>query len=81
MQLYASSSNYAPPYPEAGFTFLDGMINYIFLFLSLTSFFTGAVEAITSTMGDDWDYGAYVNYPDDRLNSGTSAISLLLFKG
>ncbi|KAK0499698.1 glucooligosaccharide oxidase [Armillaria luteobubalina] len=52
VQLYASSSNYAPPYPEAGFTFLDG-----------------AAEAITSTMGDGWDYGAYVNYPDDRLNS------------
>ncbi|KAG7447578.1 glucooligosaccharide oxidase [Guyanagaster necrorhizus] len=55
VQLYASSSNYEPPYPEDGFTFLDG-----------------AVEAITSTMGDDWDYGAYVNYPDDRLNNAQS---------
>ncbi|KAJ7460811.1 hypothetical protein FB451DRAFT_1181784 [Mycena latifolia] len=26
MQLYASSSNFAPPYPAAGFTFLDGMV-------------------------------------------------------
>ncbi|KAK0461759.1 glucooligosaccharide oxidase [Desarmillaria tabescens] len=34
----------------------------------------GAAEAITSAMGDGWDYGAYVNYPDDRLNNGTSDI-------
>ncbi len=27
VQLYASSSNFAPPYPEDGFTFLDGMIS------------------------------------------------------
>ncbi|KAJ6561086.1 hypothetical protein DFH09DRAFT_921331 [Mycena vulgaris] len=24
--MYASSSNFAPPYPAAGFTFLDGMV-------------------------------------------------------
>ncbi|KAK0206897.1 glucooligosaccharide oxidase [Desarmillaria ectypa] len=52
VQLYASFRNSAPPYPEDGFTFLDG-----------------AAEAITSTMGYGWDYGAYVNYPDDRLNN------------
>lgn len=26
MQLYASSSNFEPPYPDAGFTFLDKMV-------------------------------------------------------
>ncbi|KAG7447559.1 glucooligosaccharide oxidase [Guyanagaster necrorhizus] len=52
VQLYASSSNYEPPYPEDGFTFLDG-----------------AADALTSTMGDGWDYGAYVNYADDQLEN------------
>ncbi|KAH8827633.1 hypothetical protein DL96DRAFT_1708964 [Flagelloscypha sp. PMI_526] len=28
-QLYASSSNNKPPYPDAGFTFVDGMLNSI----------------------------------------------------
>ncbi|KAK0491398.1 glucooligosaccharide oxidase [Armillaria novae-zelandiae] len=52
VQLYASSSNFAPPYPEDGFTFLDG-----------------AADAITNTMGNGWNYGAYVNYADDRLEN------------
>ncbi|PBK66900.1 glucooligosaccharide oxidase [Armillaria solidipes] len=52
VQLYASSSNFAPPYPEDGFTFLDG-----------------AADAITKTMGNGWNYGAYVNYADDRLKN------------
>ncbi|KAG7094084.1 hypothetical protein E1B28_007703 [Marasmius oreades] len=49
-QLYASSSNSAPPYPASGFTFVDGM-----------------ASSIISEMPHDWDYGAYINYPDDRL--------------
>ncbi|KAF5345995.1 hypothetical protein D9758_013863 [Tetrapyrgos nigripes] len=49
-QLYASSANKLPPYPDFGFTFVDGMAN-----------------SITSNMPDDWAWGAYVNYADDRL--------------
>ncbi|KAK0461739.1 glucooligosaccharide oxidase [Desarmillaria tabescens] len=52
VQLYASSSSFEPPYPDDGFTFLDG-----------------AADAITTTMGDGWNYGAYVNYADDRLEN------------
>ncbi|KAJ7708832.1 hypothetical protein B0H17DRAFT_1155919 [Mycena rosella] len=29
IQMYASSANFAPPYPAAGFTFLDGMVSSI----------------------------------------------------
>ena len=49
-QLYASSSNSQPPYPEDGFTFVDGVAN-----------------SVISNMPEDWDYGAYPNYIDDRL--------------
>ncbi|KAF9269183.1 glucooligosaccharide oxidase [Marasmius fiardii PR-910] len=52
-QLYASSSNKAPPYPNFGFTFVDGM-----------------AWSIISKMPKNWDYGAYINYPDDRLQDG-----------
>ncbi|KAF5311543.1 hypothetical protein D9758_018766 [Tetrapyrgos nigripes] len=51
-QLYASSSNSQPPYPEDGFTFIDNV-----------------VKSVTDNMPADWDYGAYTNYPDDRLEN------------
>ncbi|KAK1223161.1 hypothetical protein PQX77_013966 [Marasmius sp. AFHP31] len=51
-QLYASSSNYQPPYPDEGFTFVDG-----------------AVNSIVGSMPGDWDYSAYTNYIDDRLDN------------
>ncbi|KAJ7777401.1 glucooligosaccharide oxidase [Mycena metata] len=51
MQLYASSSNYEPPYPTAvGFKFLDDM-----------------VASIVDNSPADWSYGAYLNYADERL--------------
>ncbi|KAJ7173671.1 glucooligosaccharide oxidase [Mycena filopes] len=50
MQLYASSSNFEPPYPDVGFTFLDKM-----------------VASIISNSPANWDYGAYLNYADNRL--------------
>ncbi len=52
IQFYASSFDNAPPYPDEGFAFLDGM-----------------VASITDNMRDGWDYGAYYNYPDDRLDN------------
>ncbi|KAF8996574.1 glucooligosaccharide oxidase [Hymenopellis radicata] len=55
IQFYASSFDYAPPFPDAGFDFLDGM-----------------VASITDNMRDGWDYGAYYNYPDDRLDNWQS---------
>ncbi|KAK0206912.1 glucooligosaccharide oxidase [Desarmillaria ectypa] len=61
VQLYASSSNFAPPHPEDGFTFLDGTIS--------SSFTIVAADFITKTMDDGWNYGTYVNYPDDRLKN------------
>ncbi|KAK1223162.1 hypothetical protein PQX77_013967 [Marasmius sp. AFHP31] len=51
-QLYASSSNGQPPYPEDGFTFVDGVVN-----------------SIVGSMPSDWDYSAYANYIDDRLDN------------
>jgi len=53
IQFYASSSGNVPPYPNAGFRFLDNVVN-----------------AITNNLPSDWDYGAYMNYPDDRLVDG-----------
>ncbi|ESK87595.1 glucooligosaccharide oxidase [Moniliophthora roreri MCA 2997] len=50
-QLYASSPNAQPPYPESGFTFVDGM-----------------ASSIISQMPEHWNWGAYINYPDDRLD-------------
>ncbi|KAJ7089829.1 glucooligosaccharide oxidase [Mycena belliarum] len=55
IQMYASSSNYAPPYPAAGFTFLDGM-----------------VSSITSNSPSNWNYGAYLNYADERLTNAAT---------
>ncbi|KAK7462246.1 hypothetical protein VKT23_007849 [Stygiomarasmius scandens] len=49
-QLYASSPDFLPPFPEEAFGFVDGM-----------------ASSITSNMPDDWDFGAYPNYIDDRL--------------
>ncbi|KAL0057742.1 hypothetical protein AAF712_015607 [Marasmius tenuissimus] len=51
-QLYASSSNNEPPYPEEGFTFVNG-----------------AVDSIVKSMPSNWDYSAYTNYIDDRLDN------------
>ncbi|KAL0060092.1 hypothetical protein AAF712_013137 [Marasmius tenuissimus] len=51
-QLYASSSDNQPPYPEEGFTFVDGVVN-----------------SIVGSMPNDWDYSAYTNYIDDRLDN------------
>ncbi|THH18825.1 hypothetical protein EW146_g2234 [Bondarzewia mesenterica] len=51
MQLYASAPNFMPPYPDEGFSFLDGI-----------------ATSILSNSPADWDYGAYLNYPDDRLS-------------
>lgn len=31
----------------------------------------GLVSNITTAMHPGWDYGAYVNYPDDRLRDCT----------
>ncbi|KAI5479979.1 glucooligosaccharide oxidase [Pseudohyphozyma bogoriensis] len=53
-QMYASSSNYAPPYPDEGFTFLSDMYNTI-------------VEPMSGTWGTSW--GAYVNYVDPTLSA------------
>ncbi|KAJ6584300.1 glucooligosaccharide oxidase [Mycena sp. CBHHK59/15] len=50
IQFYSSSFNNAPPYPKAGFTFLDDL-----------------VDGITSNSPEDWDYGAYTNYMEDKL--------------
>ncbi|KAF8988419.1 glucooligosaccharide oxidase [Cyathus striatus] len=50
VQFYASSSNYNPPFPASGLTFVDG-----------------AVSAIVNNSPSGWDYGAYINYVDDRL--------------
>jgi len=50
IQFYASSNNYAPPFPDSGYSFLDNM-----------------VDSIVKNEGSDWDYGAYINYIDDRL--------------
>ncbi|KAK1231407.1 hypothetical protein PQX77_005469 [Marasmius sp. AFHP31] len=52
MQFYASSPGNQPPYPEEGFTFLDGV-----------------VDSITSSMPENWDYSAYTNYLDNRLEN------------
>ncbi|KAJ4464928.1 glucooligosaccharide oxidase [Lentinula aciculospora] len=49
-QPYASSPNLLPPYPNSGFSFVDGM-----------------VSSLTSNMPNDWEWGAYPNYIDDRL--------------
>ncbi|KAF5365881.1 hypothetical protein D9757_011047 [Collybiopsis confluens] len=54
-QLYASSSNYKPPYPKEGFSFLDGM-----------------ADSVTSKMHSGWNYGAYANYIDNRLQNWQS---------
>ncbi|KAL0572838.1 hypothetical protein V5O48_009128 [Marasmius crinis-equi] len=51
-QLYASSSNNQPPYPEEGFTFVDGV-----------------VKSVVGSMPSDWDYSAYTNYLEDRLDN------------
>ncbi|KAJ3536720.1 hypothetical protein NMY22_g5907 [Coprinellus aureogranulatus] len=50
MQLYAYTQGDVLPFPEHGFTFVDGI-----------------VESFTNNMPEDWDYGAYTNYLDDRL--------------
>ncbi|KAL1733555.1 hypothetical protein EV714DRAFT_269511 [Schizophyllum commune] len=52
MQLYATTVNWEPPFPEDGFAFVDGMAN-----------------SIIQNEAADWPYGAYVNYPDDRLEN------------
>ncbi|TRM58218.1 hypothetical protein BD626DRAFT_512592 [Schizophyllum amplum] len=49
LQLYASAAS-LPSFPDAGFSFVDGMAN-----------------SIIQNEPVDWPYGAYVNYPDDRL--------------
>ncbi|KAF8069865.1 glucooligosaccharide oxidase [Lyophyllum atratum] len=49
-QFYASSPGKVPPYPQYGFTFLDG-----------------AVYSVVSNSPSNWNYGAYVNYVDDKL--------------
>ncbi|TRM63339.1 hypothetical protein BD626DRAFT_496353 [Schizophyllum amplum] len=51
-QLYASSPNLLPPFPDNGYTFLDDM-----------------VDIITSSMPSDWEYGAYLNYVEERLEN------------
>ncbi|KAJ7484155.1 glucooligosaccharide oxidase [Mycena latifolia] len=50
IQFYASSANGKPPYPAAGFTFMDGM-----------------VASILTNSPSNWNYGAYLNYIDNRL--------------
>ncbi|KAJ7745583.1 glucooligosaccharide oxidase [Mycena maculata] len=57
IQLYASSATGAPPYPAAGFAFMDGM-----------------VASIVDNSPANWNYGAYLNYIDDRL--GVNATNL-----
>ncbi|KAG7098105.1 hypothetical protein E1B28_000078 [Marasmius oreades] len=51
MQIYASSGD-RTPFPDNGFTFIDGVMN-----------------AMTSTMPSSWNYGAYMNYIEDRLTN------------
>ncbi|THV05859.1 glucooligosaccharide oxidase [Dendrothele bispora CBS 962.96] len=49
-QLYTSTLNSLPPFPNEAFGLVDGI-----------------VTSITSNMPDDWNFGAYPNYIDDRL--------------
>ncbi|KAK4700590.1 hypothetical protein P7C70_g5653, partial [Phenoliferia sp. Uapishka_3] len=53
-QMYASSPTSAPPFPDEGFTFLQGAYDSI-------------VNPMSSVWGDDW--GAYVNYVDPLLSA------------
>ncbi|ESK89755.1 glucooligosaccharide oxidase [Moniliophthora roreri MCA 2997] len=51
-QLYASSADAKPPYPDEGFTFVDGV-----------------ADSVVKSMPADWDYGAYANYVEDKLDN------------
>ncbi|KAF9263865.1 glucooligosaccharide oxidase [Marasmius fiardii PR-910] len=51
-QFYASSASYTPPFPDEGFTFVDG-----------------AVNSVVGAMPSGWDYSAYANYIEDRLDN------------
>ncbi|KAJ7636679.1 glucooligosaccharide oxidase [Roridomyces roridus] len=58
IQFYTSSNaTMLPPFPDAGFTFLDGM-----------------VDSILSNEPADWNYGAYLNYIDDRLGANATKL-------
>ncbi|KAJ6474670.1 glucooligosaccharide oxidase [Mycena vitilis] len=57
IQMYASSSNAAPPYPADGFSFVDGM-----------------AASIVSNSPANWNYGAYLNYADDRIGANASTL-------
>ncbi|KAF9559241.1 glucooligosaccharide oxidase [Agrocybe pediades] len=50
-QFYTSAHGGVPPFPQDGFTLLDGM-----------------VDTIVSNNPQGWEYGAYLNYIDDREN-------------
>ncbi|EEB97851.1 hypothetical protein MPER_02741, partial [Moniliophthora perniciosa FA553] len=49
---YASSADAKPPYPDEGFTFVNGV-----------------ADSVVNSMPADWDYGAYANYVEDRLDN------------
>lgn len=52
IQFYTSAPGNVPPFPPAGFSFLDEMVN-----------------SIVNNSPKGWDYGAYANYIDDRLQN------------
>ncbi|KAF9541279.1 glucooligosaccharide oxidase [Agrocybe pediades] len=52
IQFYTSAPNNVPPFPQDGFSLLDGMVN-----------------SIVDNNPSNWDYGAYLNYIDDRLQN------------
>ncbi|KAF8956211.1 glucooligosaccharide oxidase [Flammula alnicola] len=52
IQFYTSARGGVPPFPQEGFTLLDGMVN-----------------SLLNNSPSNWDYGAYPNYVDDRLEN------------
>ncbi|KAG6916113.1 hypothetical protein DXG01_008388 [Tephrocybe rancida] len=69
IQFYSSAPNNVPPYPDSGFTFLDGASLLEFSVPDIDDWIgtTGLVNSIISNSPHNWDYGAYPNYIDDRL--------------
>lgn len=70
IQFYASSSNYQPPYPASGFTFLDEQVSTItsnnganWPYGSVISYHLCGKHALMSYRR------AYANYVDDRLTT------------
>ncbi|KDR69185.1 hypothetical protein GALMADRAFT_145590 [Galerina marginata CBS 339.88] len=54
IQFYTSAPQGIPPFPSQGFSLLDGK---------------RMVDSIVDNNPKGWDYGAYTNYIDDRLNN------------